>query len=779
MASDNAVLEALPDAALLLADDDTIVAVNAHACALLGHAVAALLNAPVSVIAPDGLDATTLRSADGTALELDLHVCAAGPGRRLVVAHDATAERRIASQLADAGRLAHVGIWDWHVPSNQVRWSDEMFRLWGLEPDAVDPSYELWLAGVHPDERDWVNQLVQDALTARADYDFEHRVVRHDGAIGHLHCRGQVILDEHGEPLRLVGASQDIGDRISQQSALDHLNGQREAILNAALEGVCGLDSGGRVTFANPSAGQLLELTVPDLVGRYLADMLVSEGANAGELLMAAIAAGRPLRDEDAAFVLDDGRVLPVSYHCAPFRQDGVVAGAVFTFDDVTERNRFESQLQFQADHDALTGLMNRRRFEEELPIQAEAASRFDASLAVVLLDLDNFKDVNDTRGHSVGDELIRAVARVLRNQLRDNDVLARLGGDEFAVLLVAADADGALEIAERLREAVSEHTHVVGGARLHVTASIGIALWDPSQGDPAELLADADVAMYESKEAGRNRSAIYRTDRGGRERMETRLTWTTRLRRALDSDALTLFAQPIRALAGDEDRYEVLLRLRSDDGTVVSPSVFLPTAERHGLIGEIDRWVITRAIELAAEQHGAGRPVCLEINVSGRSLADPDLLTFISGLIDSTGADPRKLVFEVTETAAIENLQEARELASGLGELGCEFALDDFGAGFSSFVHLKHLPVDYMKIDGDFIAGLATSETDQLVVQALIQLARGMGMRTVAEFVSDAATADLLAAYGADFLQGNHIGRPVPIAEALPPLGKSSTDVR
>jgi EAL domain-containing protein (putative c-di-GMP-specific phosphodiesterase class I) len=283
---------------------------------------------------------------------------------------------------------------------------------------------------------------------------------------------------------------------------------------------------------------------------------------------------------------------------------------------------------------------------------------------------------------------------------------------------------------------------------------------------------------MYESKDAGRNRSAIYRSDSGGRERMETRLTWTARLRRALDSDGLTLFTQPIRALAGDDDRHEVLLRLRSDDGAIVPPSVFLPTAERHGLIGEIDRWVIARAIELAAEQHRAGRPVCLEINLSGRSLEDPTLLAFITGLLERTGADPHRFVFEVTETAAIENLHEARLLAGGLAELGCEFALDDFGAGFSSFVYLKHLPVDYMKIDGDFIAGLATSETDQLVVQSLIQLARGMGMRTVAEFVSDAATAELLAGYGADFLQGNFIGRAVPIAESLPSLGAGATDV-
>jgi diguanylate cyclase (GGDEF)-like protein/PAS domain S-box-containing protein len=562
------------------------------------------------------------------------------------------------------------------------------------------------------------------------------------------------------EPERDLGLDEHVADRME----IDRLNGQREAILDAALEGVFGLDPTGRITFANPAAAEMLDLSVDELVGRRLPDMLTSECSNAGDLLVTALAAGRPLRDESAAFVLDAGAELPISYHCAPYGHEGTTIGAVFTFDDVTERNRFERQLKYLADHDGLTGLMNRRRFEEELPAQAEQATRFGASLAVLLLDLDHFKDVNDTRGHHVGDELIRSIARVLRRQLRDTDVLARLGGDEFAVLLPAADAAKATEIAERLREAVDDHTLLAGGTRLHVTASIGIALWDPSRDDPIDLLADADVAMYESKDAGRNQVTTYCPDRGGREQMETRLTWNTRLRQALDQDELCLYAQPIHSVRDTEQRHELLLRLRTQDGSVVLPGVFLPTAERHGLICEIDRWVIRNAVELAASLHKAGQDVRFEINLSGRSLADPGLPAYVGELITEYGADPHQLVFEVTETAAIESLQDAQKLATGLSDLGCEFALDDFGAGFSSFVYLKHLPIDYMKIDGDFIAGLATSETDQLVVQSLVQLARGMRMRTIAEFVTDSGAADLLADYGVDFLQGYHIGKPQPI---------------
>jgi EAL domain-containing protein (putative c-di-GMP-specific phosphodiesterase class I) len=288
--------------------------------------------------------------------------------------------------------------------------------------------------------------------------------------------------------------------------------------------------------------------------------------------------------------------------------------------------------------------------------------------------------------------------------------------------------------------------------------------LWDASRGDPVTLLADADVAMYGSKAAGRNQVTTYRPDRGGREQMESRLPWNTRLRQALDRDELCLYAQPIHSVRGTEQRHELLLRLRTEDGGVVLPGVFLPTAERHGLIGEIDRWVIRNAVELAASLLQTGQDVRFEINLSGRSLADPGLPAYVGDLINEYGADPHQLVFEVTETAAIESLQDAQKLATGLSDLGCEFALDDFGAGFSSFVYLKHLPIDYMKIDGDFIAGLATSETDQLVVQSLVQLARGMRMRTIAEFVTDSDAAALLSDYGVDFLQGYHIGKPKPV---------------
>ena len=332
-------------------------------------------------------------------------------------------------------------------------------------------------------------------------------------------------------------------------------------------------------------------------------------------------------------------------------------------------------------------------------------------------------------------------------------------------MLLPAADETTAIEAGERLRRSVAEHAVLASGERLQVTASVGVAVHAGGDEAPDELLADADVAMYDAKDAGRNRVTVYRPELGARARMEARLAWSTRIREALDQDGFELYAQPIEALAPDvgERRFEILLRLPQPDGSVAMPADFLPVAERHGLIREIDRWVVAKAAEVAARHTGAGVPLRLEVNLSGQSMVDSTLPAYIADLLKSSGAAPWQMIFEVTETAAIDGMHEARSLAEGLVELGCEFAIDDFGAGFGSFAYLKHLPSQYVKIDGDFIRRLPTSPNDQLVVQAIATIAAGMGKRTIAEFVETEETLALLEEYGIDFAQGYFLGRPGP----------------
>ena len=760
------LVEALPGAVLVLDEDDSVVAANAAAHELLASANGELVSATLSELAPEGIEAGSLRRLDGTAFEAEASLAPLDAEHRLLTVRDVTDERRIASQLADAERIARVGIWEWHVPTNVVTWSPEAYKLFDRDPETTTPSYEVWLETIHPDDREWVNEFVQQSFANRSDYDFEHRVLLGNGGVRHLHCRGQVILDEAGEPLRLVGASQDVTERVAQAAEIERIAAQREAILDAAGEGVCGLGRDGLITFVNPSACSILGSEAAELIGTELAERLTGEDA---ARLREAVAGGRIERSDDAAVIRADGLELPVAFHCAPLRGGPDATGAVVTLADVSERKSYEAQLAYLAERDALTGLLNRRRFEEAVQAQTAYAAQYGGSLAVLMLDIDHFKDLNDTAGHGSGDEMLRSIGRVLEHSLDEVNPLARLGGDEFAVLLPAADEATAVAMGNRLRETVSEHVMLVGGRSLQVTASIGVAV-GPDAGETAEsLLADADVALFQAKERGRNSVTVYRPELGAREAMQQRLTWSKRLRTAIDGDEFILFAQPILEFGHSEfTRFEILIRLPREDGSIAPPGEFLPIAERHGLIRDLDRWVVSKAIGLAAAELQHGRPTILEVNLSGRSMGDPELPRLIAQLVAESGADPGQLVFEVTETAAIDNLHEARELALAVVDLGCSFAIDDFGAGFGSFAYLKHLPADYVKIDGDFIRRLPTNPTDQLVVTAIVELAHGMGKRVVAEMVEDKETALMLAEFGVDFAQGYHFGRPTPAEEML-----------
>ena len=414
---------------------------------------------------------------------------------------------------------------------------------------------------------------------------------------------------------------------------------------------------------------------------------------------------------------------------------------------DITEQRRAAESLRYHADHDVLTGLVNRRRFEEEL--ERCGSGPAGCSGAVVIVDVDHFKFVNDSLGHEAGDAVLRGVASSLRERIGSSGLPARLGGDEFAVLLPGAGEQQARELAVSLLHAVRSRE-----TRVPVTASAGIAVFDmgPAQ-NPRDALVAADIALYEAKEGGRDRVATFTGQQG------ERLTWVGRVRRAIEEERLVLHAQPIVDLAtGEKVGEELLVRMLDESGEVVSPAAFLPTAEHFGLIRDIDRWVVARALELAA----AGRSV--SVNLSARSLSDPGLTDAVERGLRETGADPGRLVFEITETAAAADMEEVRAFAERVQRIGCGLALDDFGTGFGSFIYLKHLPVRELKIDMEFVRHIDTSPADRRLVQSIVLIARGLGVRTVAEGVEDAAALRLLREYGVDRAQGWHLGAPAPV---------------
>ena len=434
---------------------------------------------------------------------------------------------------------------------------------------------------------------------------------------------------------------------------------------------------------------------------------------------------------------------------------------------DISERKELERRLAHLVDHDFLTGLLNGRRFQQALAQEVKVASRYGGGGAVLLLDLDHFKDVNDQFGHKAGDDLLKTVAMELRGRIRSTDVLARLGGDEFGIILPQADEERAQVVAQGIVKAVARHTATLAERRIAVTASIGIAAFG-FQTD-VEILAGADVAMYDAKAAGRNGFAVYRPQSDALPRRTSRLAEAERIQHALAHDRLVLYCQPILDLATDEvSQYELLLRLRNEDGDLLPPSTFLYVAERFGTIRSIDLWVVQQAIALVADQARAGRPTTFHVNISAKSIGDVALIEAIDRALTDAAVDPARLVFELTETAAIGNIDNAKTFTNSVRSRGCRLALDDFGSGFGSFYYLKHLPFDYFKIDGDFVRGFAANTTDQLVVEAIVGIATGLGKKTVAEFVTDQATTDRLRRSGIDYAQGYHIGEPRPVAETF-----------
>jgi diguanylate cyclase (GGDEF)-like protein len=428
-----------------------------------------------------------------------------------------------------------------------------------------------------------------------------------------------------------------------------------------------------------------------------------------------------------------------------------------------------EAELRFLADHDSLTGLLNRRRFRAELDQYVSFAARYGGRGAVMVIDIDGLKEVNDKLGHQAGDRLIRRVADILRERVRATDLVARLSGDEFAVLMPQTDTTGALQLGEDLRAQVAEgfsQSLEIAPASI----SVGVTMFGGQQsgGSEAVLLA-ADQAMYQAKEEGRNRIMLFNAPGEAAAQSQRAQTTSARIRDALTQDRLRLATQPIRSLAsGGIERYELLLRMTGESGELLPAASFIKVAERSGMVQELDRWVVARALEMIAERERAGRPVSLHVNLSGASMTDLSVLEFIERRLDEGEADPSRCTFEITQSARVEDYDTAGAFADRLTEFGCEVAIDDYGAGFSPFAYLKKVPFDVIKIDGTFVREMSNNDADQLVVKAIVEIARGLGKRTIAEFVEDEDTTKMLREYGVDMAQGYHLGRPADAGETL-----------
>jgi len=445
---------------------------------------------------------------------------------------------------------------------------------------------------------------------------------------------------------------------------------------------------------------------------------------------------------------------------------NGSIVGNVLVIRDITDAQRMNNQITWQATHDNLTGLINRIEFEHRMHAALDHAQSDQAKHALMFIDLDQFKVVNDTCGHIAGDELLRQIANLLTDTARRTDVVARLGGDEFAILLEYCPTSQAIKIAEELRATVRDFRFSWEGKPFTVGVSIGVVAFDESFKNFNQILSAADSSCYAAKEAGRNRVHLYADNDQTIERRYGEMQWVSRIRHALDERRLQLFCQSIIPLQGvepHEEHIEILLRMIEEDGQLVPPGAFIPAAERYGLMVELDRYVIREALDWMRTQRVEG---FVSINLSAQSITDPLFLNDLITLIHSSADLTHNLLFEVTETSTITNLQKAQHFIEQVSSLGCRFALDDFGSGMSSFGYLKHLPVDFLKIDGEFVRDIMRDPIDLSMVKTINEVAHIMGMQTIAEYVENDATRRILQNLGVDFGQGYGIARPIPLRE-------------
>jgi diguanylate cyclase (GGDEF)-like protein/PAS domain S-box-containing protein len=550
---------------------------------------------------------------------------------------------------------------------------------------------------------------------------------------------------------------------VTARRQLEDANRRFAAIVEQTDDAVLASSPSGAITEWNRGAERLFGYAAEEAVGQPAAMLIPPERAAQERELLERVLQGEAIPARETVRLHRDGSGVDVSLTCSPIRDEqGAIVGVSSIARDLTERKRLEHELRYHADHDPLTGLYNRRRFSEELTREVAFIARYqDIPAALLLADLDNFKTINDTLGHRAGDELLRGVAAVLGRRLRASDVLARLGGDEFAVLLPHTDLRRARIVAESLRDAVGAFRTVLAGREVSTSASIGVA---PIGGELTgeDSLSLADVAMYRAKDRGGD-GVVVREQDAHRGPHVARAGVRARLRVALDQERFELHRQPILDVrSGRVERHELLLRLRGERDEILQPRSFIHAAERDGIIADIDRWVLRQAIALLASEPGPDGPI-LHVNVSAVSVRDRGLLTLVGAGLRQSASDPARLVFELTETTAILDMAAAHGFAGAVARLGCGCALDDFGAGFGSFSSLRHLPVEYVKLDGELVRTLPDDATNCVLVKAMIDAAHRLGIRAIAEHVDSPQTLALLREYGVDYAQGFTIGTPQP----------------
>ncbi|MDZ8089321.1 MAG: EAL domain-containing protein [Nostoc sp. DedQUE12b] len=582
----------------------------------------------------------------------------------------------------------------------------------------------------------------------------------------------RMLFDEQGCFIEFQSVGRDITALKQIEETLFQEKELAQVTLQSIGDAVITTDAFGRIQYLNPVAESLLGCSETSAQGVLLEEVFRIVHETTREKVQNPIE--QALQENrivglanHTVLIAQNGQEIAIEDSAAPIRnREGQVIGAVMVFHDVTQNRQLSRQLSWQASHDALTGLVNRQEFERRVE-QALRLAKLDYQVyALCYLDLDRFKIVNDTCGHLAGDELLRQITALLQEKIRKTDTLARLGGDEFGLLLTQCMPEQALQVANEVRECVQEFRFVWEKQVFSIGVSIGLVGIDAYSESLAEIISTADAACYTAKNRGRNHVYVAQTDDQERLQQRGQMQWVSRISQALESDCFCLYAQRITAIAPADqngDHYEVLLRLRDAQGNLVLPMAFIPAAERYNLMHLIDRWVIRTLFRNWSTLVGDKQSI-YAINLSGSSINDDQFIDFLYEQFSLYSISPQYICFEITETVAIANLIKAKQFIQSLQQMGCRFALDDFGVGMSSFAYLKSLPVDYLKIDGSFIRNIVENSVDDAIVTAITRISSVMGIQTIAEFVENNAILERITTLGIDYAQGYGIALPHPL---------------
>jgi diguanylate cyclase (GGDEF)-like protein/PAS domain S-box-containing protein len=639
---------------------------------------------------------------------------------------------------------------------------------------SAEEIYQVHAASLYwyPADRDsYVRRLDSEGEVRNVEYVLR----RKDGTMLVVVDNGRVVRDKEGRISGFEGTIADITERKKAETAVFQAKERAQVTLQSIGDAVITTDSEGRIDYMNPVAESLTGWESREAQSQRIGDILtVVDEATQKPIespVMRCLREGQPLcLAEHTVLINRRGQEIAIQDSAAPIRdRAGNMLGAVMVFHDISKERRLHRALHYQASHDALTGLINRREFDNRLTAAVDSV-RSDAECrhALLYLDLDQFKLINDTCGHPAGDQLLKQITGVLQSRVRVGDTLARLGGDEFGILLQNCPLDHALRVAEGLRQAIRDYRFVWQDGVSAVGVSIGIVEITSETPTVAGVMSAADVACYSAKDQGRNRVQLYKPDNMPERHRE--MHWVSKLTRACDDSRFELFFQPIVPIGAnryEREQFELMLRLRDESGSLVAPAEFIPAAERYNVMPSIDRWVVRQALDQLVHRSGTGiKPYTIAVNLSGTSLNDERFLEYLIAELSARDLPAGAMCFEITETAAIANLANVVYFMRELKTRGCHFALDDFGSGLSSFMYLKTLPVDYLKIDGQFIENVTRDPVDRSMVEAISQVGKAMGIHTIAERVESIEVLQELGRLGIGFAQGFYIAEPRPTLE-------------